>query len=94
MAAIDWIRSKATQVQQYVLPISAEQAAASEIEPGNYRATQWKFEGTVPYRMAKELQGATLVNTDMENETLRVGGEYRSEAGRCLYYRTVYEKEA
>ena len=93
MTAIDWVRSKATQCEQYVLSIAPEEAV--ECEPGDYQVTRWKFEGRVPYRMAQELRktaGATLVKTDAENETLTVGGQYRSEEGNCRYYRATYEK--
>ncbi len=94
MTALDWVRSKATQSEQYVMTVTPEEGAATECEPGDYLVTRWRFAGRLPYRMAKEMRGeyGKLINAADEIETCRVGGQYRSEEGNCEYFRVTYKK--
>jgi len=80
MTALAWIRSKATPMADDTI----------EFEGATYIIRRVRFAGTVPYRMARELSGSKLENTDTANEYLRVGGQYRSQAGQCEYMRTEY----
>jgi hypothetical protein len=84
MTALDWVRGKAVQFDQYELEVEGEKIVA----------TWFKFSGTVPNRMVFELkkQYGQLVVTDTENEVLRVGGQYRSDFNKVEYSRTIYEK--
>lgn len=87
MQALAWIRTKAA-------------VTAVEEFPGNagetFKVTRSVYRGTLPYRMAKELRSqlADLVKSDMEVETLLIGGQYRGDFGRCEYIHAVYERVA
>ncbi|MHC2353368.1 hypothetical protein ACVMB3_002826 [Sinorhizobium meliloti] len=86
MSALNWVRDKAKQFDQYELEVEGEKVVA----------TWYSFNGRVPNRMVFELQKelSALVVTDTENEVLRVGGPYRSDFNRCAYTRAVYTKAA
>lgn len=94
MSALDWVRNKAVQVDQYVLTISPEDAV--ECEPGNYTVTRYRFAGRINYRMAQEIRKeyGRLIKADDEIETCRVGGQYKSDEGNCEYIRATYKREA
>lgn len=84
MSALDWIRKKSKQFDQYEL----------EHEGGNYLATWRSFRGRIPNKMVYELRKElpSLINTKLENETLRIGGQYRSDFNNCEYIHVVYTK--
>lgn len=92
MNAIEWLRSKATTTVETMV-INAADAAASDTTPGTYTITRKYFRGTLPTRMAYEARALakTLTVTDTVVETLRIGGQYRSQFGQCEYWYTTYE---
>ncbi len=81
--AIEWLRSKATTTTDTMV-ITPEEA--TDCAPGTYRITRQHFVGTLPTRMA-----STLKTTETETEQIRIGGQYRSDFGRCEYWHTTYE---
>ena len=84
MTAINWIREKAKVVNVEML----------NTDEGNYKVTLKVFRGNLPTRMFMELKNGrpALVNEDFETETLRIGGPYRSDFGKCEYFHTTYER--
>jgi hypothetical protein len=87
MNALDWIRSKATQYEVDTFTTD---------EGVTIRATRYSFRGRIQPRMVFEARKLypELVNHDMQVETLKVGGQHRSEFGQCEYFRTEYEQVA
>lgn len=90
MNAIEWLRSKATTTVDTMV-IAADEA--TDAAPGTYKITRQHFSGTLPTRMAYEVRklAPTLKTTDTEIEQVRIGGQYRSDFGRCEYWHTTYE---
>lgn len=85
MTALDWIRNKA----------EIKTVETFKTENGEtYRVTMSSFCGTLPSGMAAETRKmlGSLVSSDLETETLVIGGQYRSDYGRCEYVRNVYER--
>ena len=86
MNALDWIRSKAVVKSTEVL----------EMEDGSaYSVVFSAFNGRLPNRMVYQVldQMDELVNIpDEVVETIRVGGQYRSDFGKCEFLRTDYIK--
>lgn len=92
--AIEWLRSKAATTVEMMV-ITPEEAAATPdgAAPGTYKVTRQYFSGTLPARMAHEVRklASTLKNTETVMENVRIGGQYRSDFGRCEYWHTTYE---
>lgn len=96
MSALDWVRGKAEFKETSFLTISAENADAGT-KPGLWRVDRWHFKGTLGAGMAtairKELGKLVKVESgDIQtHETLHIGGQYRSDYGKCEFSKTVYE---
>lgn len=88
MNALDWLRSKAQQVNVEVLTLE---------DGRKFKSTFYSFKGRIQPRMVFELQ---RLRSDLKNEsnvvyeTLRTAGQYRSEFGNCEYGRFEYEQVA
>jgi hypothetical protein len=86
-----WLRSKAELKTTDVLSVSVERGAESGIEPGNYEARYYAFEGNLPFRMVAKLRGCKdLINDEYTSEVLRLGTGYRDGETACRFYRTTY----
>lgn len=96
MSALDWVRGKAEARETKFIRIEAE-SADEGTKPGLWRVDRWHFKGTLGAGMAtgirKELGKLVKVESgDIQTkETLRIGGQYRSEYGNCEFSKTVYE---
>ena len=90
MSALDWIRSKAKEIEIDYLDLEPEYAT-EETPAGRYEIRRWLFNGTLPYRMKKELasQLEQLATTETETEVVTFPGQYRSNNTRAVYTRTV-----
>jgi hypothetical protein len=90
---LGWLRAKARLTQTDTMVVT-EARAIDGCPAGTYKIEFFAFKGIIPYRMAKALRGSKLINTETENESLRLGNGYRGGEGHCEYYRTVYERVA
>jgi hypothetical protein len=92
--AIDWIKSKARPLADDTLVIGADTAAEAGIEPGTYKVRTVYYRGTLPNRMVAQIRKGhrPLISTEYEHETLKLGGAYRSDYGRCEFWHTTYKR--
>lgn len=98
MAALDWVRNKADKKPVEFMIVSPEDAGEATIA-GTWRVTRWHFKGRLPSRMVFQLRDEqahnklekTFDGSRQVNETLRIGGQYRSEFNNCEFSRTEYE---
>lgn len=84
MNALNWIRTNATEVNSETF----------KLEDGRtVKSTLRSFKGVIPNRMVFEVKKElfALVSGEYENETLRLGGERRSDFGKCEYFHTTYK---
>ena len=94
MSALDWVRNKASQTEVYTLDIESESEGT---KAGTWRVTRWHFKGTLPNRMAAQIRNeiCKLIKTEsgdiQTTETLKIGGQYRSDYNKCEFFRSVYE---
>jgi hypothetical protein len=96
MSALDWVRNKAAQTEIDTMEIPAE-SAGEGTKAGTWRVTRWHYKGTLPIKMAAQIRNelTNVVNVQsgdiQTHEVLRIGGQYRSDYGRCEFSKTVYE---
>ena len=96
MNALDWIRDKAEVSGVETMTILPEQAGQGT-KSGLWQVTRLHFKGRLPTKMVYSVKAelgklVKLYDGDKQiNETLRVGGQYRSEFNNCEYSKTVYE---
>lgn len=98
MSALDWLRGKADAKPVRFLTVSEADAGEATIA-GTWKVTGWHFKGRLPSRMVFQLreenQNGKLQKTfdgkRQVEETLRLGGQYRSEFNNCEFWRTEYE---
>lgn len=99
MNAINWLRNKATEAAPETMIVGAEEGRTNGVKPGVWLIKRKHFKGVLPYRMAaqirNELKSSPLVNTSEGNiqisERVQIGGQYRSDFGKCEFWHTVYE---
>lgn len=97
MSALNWVRGKAKITEEF-MTITPEESARSGAKPGLWKVTRAFFSGNLPTRMAFQIRDergqGKLINTHTETtqtvETLKIGGQYRSEFGKCIFSRTDY----
>ena len=97
MHPLEWIKSKATlkPVETIEIPDTPE-VREDGVEPGIYERYTLYFKGTLPARMVKqwERNRRPLENDALTHEVLHLGGQYRSDYGRCEYWHTSYKRVA
>ena len=79
--AMNWIRGKATEAPDWSTDVEVNGVA--------YRSTVYTFKGTLPPKMVGQLtrEPRNLANEDLLYESFRLGGQYRSDYGKCEYAR-------
>lgn len=96
MSALDWVRNKAAQTEIDTMEIPAE-SAGEGTKAGTWRVTRWHYKGTLPIKMAAQIRNEICKLVKIESgdiqttETLKIGGQYRSDYNKCEFFRTVYE---
>ena|SRR6218665_2292959 len=97
MSALDWLRNKATVRPIEYMIVTEEDSASTGTKPGKWKITRSVFKGRLPTKMVFQVKGeyAKLIKQfdgDIQiNESIRLGGQYRSEFNNCEFFRTVYE---
>lgn len=100
MGALDWVRSKveARPVEfRTIVPESIDETEKAGTKAGTWKVTRYYFKGVLPYAMAKKIRAekAPLVNVaegdSQISETLKIGGQYKSDFCKCEFFRTHYE---
>ena len=96
MNAVEWIRSRAQVSAIETMVISESEGADIGATPGTYKITRSVFRGQLPARMVFDARKhlSSLVSSDNEVETLSLGGQYRSDFGKCEYIHATYERVA
>lgn len=98
MNALDWVRSKAEERETEIMVIEPEEAGEGT-KAGQWLVKRWHFRGTLPTRMAYQIRD-NLKTGKLERvetgdiqitENLRIGGQYRSDFGKCEYWKTIYQ---
>lgn len=86
MTALNWLRSKAAKTEQYQITTD---------EGETYDTVAYYFRGSLPAGLAssvrKELNN--LIVTETLHENILIGGQSRSDYGRCEFWRTEYTRE-
>jgi len=98
MSALEWVRNKANQQPVEFMTISPEEAGDSMIA-GTWRVTRFHFKGKLPSKMIYQIRDEKAHDSLVKifdgkkqvNETLQVGGQYRSDFNNCVFSRTEYE---
>src|SRR5215217_793155 len=96
MSALNWLRDKAEFRETTFMTIAAD-SGDEGTKPGLWRVDRWHFKGTLPNRMAAQIRNeldklVKVQSGDIQTqEVLRIGGQYRSDYGRCEFSKTVYE---
>lgn len=99
MSALDWVRSKAGKRPVEFMTVTQTEEG-EEALAGTWRVTRWHFKGRLPSRMVYQLRDEqahnklekTFDGAKQVNETLKIGGQYRSEFNDCEFSRTEYER--
>lgn len=80
MSPIEWLRSKSK------VTVETEFLAGMNVE-----ITRYYFRGVLPAIMFEQLKKTKLEqSSDFVHENIRLGGQYRSDYGKCEYWYTLY----
>lgn len=96
MSALEWLRSKAKEQPESYMTIPESEASEGN-KAGLWKIRRSYFKGRLPTAMVYQLKnrGTTLTKVESGDvqvlETLKLGGQYRSEFNNCEYWYTTYE---